>query len=173
MQIVFVLFLVLFSNLLVADGFECSVDDRIMFAIAKVERHPKTPVGYPFLISINMKKDKVKAKKIQSLKKYFLDSRTLDCNSQEECVGVLHELNNHGITNLDCGAFQLNYKYWKMQRIADYFDTKKSYEKACSIVMSHNKSNWSWENIAKYHSKTKKYNTKYKKYLIATIEKEL
>jgi hypothetical protein len=171
MQIVLIVAL-LVSIIQATEDYVCKVDDRIMFAIAKIEKHRTTPVGYPFLISINAKKDQKTARKIPSIKKYFLDSRTLDCGSKTECVSVLEKLNQHGITNLDCGAYQINYKYWSMRK-PEYFDIQKSYFKACEIVMSHNRTKWSWENIAKYHSKTKKYNEKYKKYLIATIEKNI
>ena len=170
MQII--LSIVLFVSVAFADDFVCKVDDRIMFAIAKIEKHRLTPVGYPYLISINTKTDQKSAKKIPGIKKYFLDSRTLDCNSKSECVSVLEKLNQHGIVNLDCGAYQINYKYWSMKK-QEYFDVQKSYTKACEIIMYHNKLRWTWENIAKYHSKTRKYNERYKKYLIATIEKNM
>lgn len=166
------LFILLFASILPAQDFSCKVDDRIMYAIAKIERHRSTPVGYPYLISINMKQDQITAKKDASLRKYFLDNRTIDCNSKKECVAILKKLQSQKITNLDCGAFQINRQYWSLKD-EDYFDVKKSYFKACEIVMSHNKTKWTWENIAKYHSKTRKYNDKYKKYLIATIERSM
>lgn len=165
-------FVLLIASVLPAKDFSCKVDDRIMYAIAKVESHKSTPVGYPYLISINTRRDQIKARKDASLKKYFLDRRTLDCNTQTECIAVLKKLQSHEITNLDCGAFQINRQYWSLKD-EDYFDVKKSYLKACEIVMSYNKSKWTWENIAKYHSKTKKYNDRYKKYLITTIERNM
>jgi len=171
MQIILSLVL-LFVAGLSAKEFTCKVDDRIMYAIAKIERHKATPIGYPYLISINLKKDQKEMRNDASLKKYFLDRRTLDCKSQTECVAVLNKLKSHKITNLDCGAYQINSKYWSLED-KDYFDIRKSYFKACEIVMSHNKAKWTWENIAKYHSKTKRYNDRYKKYLIATIEKSM
>lgn len=151
---------------------ECKVDDRIMFAIATIERHPKTPIGYPFLISLNSSKDQKKAIKNKTLKNFFLDKRTIDCDNKETCVKILSILEDNGIKNLDLGGFQLNYLYWDMKNNQDYFNIKKSYKKACAIVMSHNKNKWTWENIAKYHSKTKKYNESYKKNLLAVVERE-
>jgi hypothetical protein len=150
----------------------CSVDDRIMFAIASIEKHPTLPVGYPFIISINSRTDQQKARNILMLKKYFLDKRTLDCQSSRMCTKILHELKKRKIINLDCGAYQINYKFWNMED-GDYFNLKKSYYKACEIVMKYNKNKWSWKNIAKFHSKTVKYNNSYKKKLISTIERNM
>jgi len=169
MQIVHFMLMLFFTSSLFAK--ECVVDDRIMYAIAEIEGHRDTPVGYPYLISINSKKDKLKAKRIKELAPYFLDSRTIDCQGESQCTSLLSILNSNGIFNLDLGSFQINELYWKMDK-RDYFNIKKSYHKACEIVMSHNKMKWSWENIAKYHSKTKSHNLKYKKYLLAKIEKQ-
>ncbi len=150
---------------------ECSVDDRIMFAIATVERHNKTPVGYPYLISLNLSIDQKTAAKMTETQGYFLDRRTMDCRSQNECVSILTALEKKSIINLDLGAFQTNYMFWKLKK-KNYFDLEKSYDKACDIVMSHNKKGWTWENIAKYHSKTKKLNKKYSKNVLDAIKRQ-
>lgn len=150
----------------------CTVDDRIMYSIASVERHKKTPIGYPYLISLNSKSDQKRVAKDKELKKFFLDKRTIDCQDTETCIAILDRLESNNIVNVDLGAFQLNYKYWKIPK-SSYFDIKKSYSKACSIVMSHNQNEWTWENIAKYHSKTKKYNNIYKSTLLAIVEKNI
>jgi hypothetical protein len=141
-----------------------------MYGIASVERHKKTPIGYPYLISLNSKRDQRAIQKDTVLKPYFLDSRTIDCRNKENCVAILNRLISQRVTNLDCGGFQLNYMYWKMEK-SKYFDVEQSYKKACSIVMFHNEKKWTWKNIAKYHSKTKKYNDRYKKNLQKIIEK--
>jgi len=153
-------------------GSECGVDDRIMYGIASVESHKKRPVGYPYLISINSKNEQKRLRKIPSLKKLFLDTRTIDCKNQEMCVIVLDEINKLGITNLDLGSFQINQMYWEMPK-KEYFSIKGSYEKACEIVLFHNRKEWNWKNIAKFHSGTKKYNERYQKYLLASINKGL
>lgn len=150
----------------------CNIDDRIMYSIASVERHKKTPIGYPYLISINKKKDQYKALQDTKINSYFLDSRTIDCENQEKCISILNRLTSLNIINIDCGCFQINYKFWSIKK-KDYFDIKKSYDKACDIIMSHNKRNWTWENIAKYHSKTKKHNDRYKKNLLVAVKRNL
>lgn len=144
----------------------CEVDDLIMYSIAKNERHPKKPIGYPYLISFNNAKDKEKLGK--NIQEFFIDNRTIDCLNSKFCIEILDTLIANGIKNLDCGAYQINYLFWKMP-IENYFDIKKSYDKACLIVSSHNQKFWSWENIAKYHSQTPKYNFSYKQKLLENI----
>jgi len=166
--------IVLFANidLFAQSNFkQCKVDDRIMYAIATVERHPSLPIGYPYIISINFARFQKKAKRIGSISKYFIDKRTLDCKNQKTCIKVLSILKKHSINNLDCGAFQINSKFWKMEN-KEYFDLRTSYKMACNIIMQHNKTKWTWKNIAKFHSGTKKYNDKYKKIVIAAIMRE-
>ncbi|WP_294961485.1 hypothetical protein [Sulfurimonas sp.] len=155
-----------------AQSDECKVDDNIMYGIATIEKNKHTPVGYPFLISLNSAKDQKSIRANDELSYLFLDVRTIDCVNQKNCVSVLKSLKAKGIKNLDLGAFQICQLFWEMPE-ADYFDIKKSYLKACSIVMSHNKKKWSWKNIAKYHSKTKKHNNRYKKELLAAVKKNL
>jgi len=169
MQIVrFSSFLLLFTTFLFSQE-QCEVDDRIMFAIATVERSNKTPIGYPYLISINTKKDQVEIRKNKKIKQLMLDRRTIDCENVELCLATLRSINRLGIKNLDLGSFQINQMFWSMKE-SNYFDVERSYYKACSIVESYNKKEWTWKNIAKYHSKTKVHNDRYKKALIARVE---
>lgn len=149
---------------------ECKVDDRIMFSIAEVEKHAKRDVGYPYLISLNNTKDKEKLS--EDFTPYFLDNRTIDCENYENCILIAKTLIENGVTNLDNGAFQINYNYWKMP-LGNYFDIKKSYLKACSIIESHNTKEWTLRNIANYHSGTPSLNKKYRAKLLAKINKNI
>jgi len=158
-------FIVLNSN-----QFACEVDDRIMYSIAEIEKHQKRIVGYPYLISFNDKQDLSKLN--DSIKSFFIDNRTIDCLNIQVCNKLLNLFIMNGIKNLDCGAFQLNYMYWKLP-IGEYFDIKKSYLKACSIIENNNKLKWSWSNIANYHSSTPKINKKYQALLLASIKKNI
>lgn len=149
----------------------CTVDDRIMFAILEIEKHPQLGIGYPYLISFNNKTDLNKYKTKYDMIK--LDNRTIDCYNKENCSNILKELEKkYNINNLDLGAFQINKKYWNM-KLKDYFDLKKSYRKACSIIVGHNKKKWTWSNIANYHSKTNKLNTEYKNKILKNIYKNI
>ena len=160
------IFLIAVSPLLA----KCKVDDRIMYSIAEIEKHPLMPIGYPYLISLNSKKDYDKLNNNE--KNLMLDKRTIDCNDLNTCSKILEELIKKNIKNVDCGAFQINYRYWKRD-FGDYFKLRKSYEIACDIIHKKNVNKWSWVNIAKYHSATPKYNEKYKKRLIASIKRNI
>lgn len=164
--------LVLFTFLLSINIFasECSVEDTIMYSIAEVEKSKHRAVGYQYLISFNKSDD---AEEVEdTFKALMIDKRTMDCNSQELCVEITTYLIDKGIVNLDLGAFQINYRVWKMKH-SDYFDLRKSYQKACKIVTGNNKNGWTWKRVANYHSRTPKYNKKYKKRLLAKVEKNL
>ena len=129
---------------------ECEIPYEVMYAIAKTERHLKREVGYPYLISINRKKDIKKAKRVYGM--LFIDNRTIDCLLKEGCIKVARDLIKMGIKNIDLGAFQINYKFYRYP-LEDYFDLKKSYKRACSILTRlKNRYGWSWETIGKYHS---------------------
>ena len=118
--------------------------------------------------------DKKDAQFAKSIFPYlFIDSRTLDCNDSYTCADVLYTMKMYNINNLDCGTYQINTKYWEMANYEDYFDLQKSYKKACEIIEYHTKDELSWVNIAKYHSKTKKHNKKYKERLFRILKKNM
>jgi hypothetical protein len=132
-----------------------------MYALAKNERHLKKDVGYPYLICFNKKED---AKKFKH--KYgflMMDWRTLDCKNKNSCVRIAAEIIKSGIKNIDMGAFQINYLYYKYP-IKDYFSLEQSYSNACDILMQlKDKYGWSWATIGKYHSFRKKRSLVYAK----------
>jgi len=143
----------------------CYVHDDIMLSILKTEAHFKKGAGYQYLISFNNLKDK-KLVKQSILKKYFIDTRTIDCKNVNLCVKLTKALWSIGILNLDLGAFQLNSKYHKTTA-KNYFILKESYKIACNYVEKNIKRKGkNWYAIAGYHSFTKKHNNTYKKLLI-------
>lgn len=139
---------------------ECSIDYSVLYSIASCERHMNKKVGYPYLISVANEKDKKAIKKHLHLA--WLDSRTIDCKSLDECIDNLTSIKRLKIENLDLGSFQLNFIYNKYPN-KDYFTLKKSYAIACSIIEEHlsHMDNYSWNTIARYHSKTPVYNKRY------------
>ena len=91
----------------------------------------------------------------------ILDSRSIDCLNTSNCLKIFIALIVNKYTNIDMGAFQLNYK-WQHIPQEDYFDLNKSYSKACSYIEHMiSRYGYSWETIAKYHSLTKKHYSKY------------
>jgi len=142
-----------------------------MYSIAEVEKHPKRKIGYRYLISFNNTQDALFVSYI--FPHLFIDNRTIDCIDSYQCADVLYSLINYGINNLDCGAYQINTKYWEMNDFDDYFDLESSFKKACQIIEHHTKKDLSWTNIAKYHSGTPRYNEKYKQKLFKILKKNM
>lgn len=147
---------------------KCHTAPIIMYSIAKIEGTNRYPVGYPYIISINNKKD-AQMLLNSNLKKYFINNRTINCQSLAKCKKITKYLINHKVKNLDCGAFQINYLYHKVKNLDLYFNLKKSYNFACNIIENNNKRVWTWKNIADYHSYSKKQNREYKQKLILAV----
>ena len=140
---------------------DCLVDYKIMYALADCENHKNRDIGYPYLISFNNKKDAIRVKK--KLKLNWLDSRSVDCRNLSTCKRNLKDINSMKITNLDLGAYQINQDIFSYKDKDNYFVLKQSYKNACDIVYKHYRETkeWTWETIARYHSKTPKYNKIY------------
>ena len=158
-----ILMLVFGISLCVAE--ECKLSHESMLLIAKVEKHPKRKLGYPYLISFNKEKDAIRAQK--KYKQLFIPNRgvdrTIDCQNEEMCRMILADLIKDKITNLDLGAFQINYIYHKMKDY-EYFRVAESYEYACSYAQSFvSKYGSTFKALAMYHSKTPKHRNKYAK----------
>lgn len=148
--------LILLSSLLFAKkaSSECDISYNLLYSIASVEAHPKRGIGYPFLISFNKSRDSSKVR--TKYKNEFIDKRSIDCGNKEKCTRIFKHVRSIGITNLDLGAFQINYNYHKI-KIENYFNLSQSYKKACDILMNLKSSyGWNWNTVGKYHSFTKK-----------------
>jgi len=128
----------------------------LLFSIAKAE---SKNIFYPYIISINSKKDIKKLKKIGiNLKK----GRIINCYDKNTCINAVKLLIKAGITNIDLGVFQINYKYHKLP-LEDYFDIKKSAEYASRYIykLARKFDKWNWKILAMYHSATPHLNEKY------------
>lgn len=157
---------------------ECGLSHESMVLIAKTERHPKRNLGYPYLISFNNLSE---AKAIYPVyKDFFIPNkgidRTIDCKNEEICVDILNDLIGRGITNLDLGGFQVNYKMHK-DGFSDYYNNHheplskqeffrlaESYEYACAYAEKHVE-RWgpTFKALAMYHSKNPKHRDVYAK----------
>lgn len=138
----------------------CKLDYSIMYLLILNEKSLHRPVGYPYLISFNKKSDiKKVSKRYQNL---FMDSRTIDCLNVDMCVSILNYLYDKKIKNVDLGTFQINNFWFKFNDKKNYFIIEKSYEKSCEIASKYiNPNNITFEDIARYHSSTKKINKLY------------
>jgi hypothetical protein len=160
------------STLVLADekhNNKCNIDPNVMVSIMMNEAHPEKQLGYPYIISLNNLSDVKIVRNFYG--NFFLDKRTLDCKNSKTCVEITSVLLKSGIINMDLGPFQINPKFHDMP-IENYFDIKKSYNKACSYVQKLvNKYGYGWYAIASYHSQTEKYNYRYQRKLIENYQK--
>lgn len=141
----------------------CYIDSDIMFLVAATESHKKREIGYPFLISLNMKKDKDKTTIIvQRLGLEMLDNRSIDCKSKLQCIQAMKYLEAINVKDVDLGGYQINYKLHKT-KLGVFFDYKKSYLKACRYltIRTLREDKMDFNAIANYHSTTKKINQIY------------
>lgn len=143
---------------------ECTVDKNIIYSIL-LNEGAKNKAGYEYIIGFNNKSD-VKIVKKTALKDFFMDNRNIDCKNKKLCTYILYQLSKSNITNLDVGAFQINYQVHNLKTLSDYFDINKSYKFACSYIESCIKQYGNtWYAYACYHSRTPKYNKKYREKL--------
>ena len=167
MKLVF--FLILINTFLFSNVNTCKVDKKILYAILLNEGLSGNKT-YSYIISFNNDVDAKRVQKTQ-LKSFFINNRVLDCKNEKLCSLIVRNLDKAGITNLDLGAFQINYKFHSLP-ISNYFDINKSYLYACSFVEENiKKFGYNWYAIASYHSQTPYYNQKYQKNLIANYKK--
>lgn len=136
---------------------KCTVAYEVMYQIALNEYHPKRKVGYPFIIGFN-KGMKVIAPNGTML----LDSKTVDCKNKDLCVETVQLLIENNITNIDLGAFQINYKEHPKKDIGNYFDLNWSYGYACSYIEKLTaRFGWSWKTLGMYHNMKDEFNKPY------------
>ncbi|HEX5710947.1 MAG TPA: hypothetical protein VFX68_06330 [Sulfuricurvum sp.] len=102
----------------------------------------------PNVIRINAVEDAQRAKSAG----FAVNGHIIRCNSTEECTAQAQALINGGITNLDLGPYQINYKYHPNPILQDYFVDESEREHANRIMMGLVKSfGYSWETLGRYH----------------------
>ncbi|MDD2829007.1 MAG: hypothetical protein PHW18_05480 [Sulfuricurvum sp.] len=83
---------------------------------------------------------------------FAVNGHIIKCNSPEECSSQAQALINGGITNLDLGPYQINYKYHPNPNLIDYFIDAIEREQANQIITGLVKSfGYSWETLGRYH----------------------
>jgi len=150
----FMLFIIFLFRITAAYTYE--VPPALLFSIAKAE---SKNVFYPYIISINSKKD---IKRLEKIGINLKEGRIIDCYNKKTCIKAVKLLIRAGITNIDLGVFQINYKYHKLP-LGDYFDIKKSAEYASRFIYKLAKkfNKWNWKILAMYHSATPYLNKEY------------
>ncbi|HQS65943.1 MAG TPA: hypothetical protein PLM93_02000 [Sulfuricurvum sp.] len=102
----------------------------------------------PNVIRINADEDTQRAKAAG----FAVNGHIIRCNSSEECSVQAQALINGGITNLDLGPYQINYKYHPNPMLHEYFVDATEREHANRIITGLVKSfGYSWETLGRYH----------------------
>ncbi len=102
----------------------------------------------PNVIRINAAEDTQRAQAAG----FAVNGHIIRCNSTEECSVQAQALINGGITNLDLGPYQINYKYHPNPMLHEYFVDATEREHANRIITGLVKSfGYSWETLGRYH----------------------
>jgi len=102
----------------------------------------------PNVIRINATEDAQRAQAAG----FAVNGHIIRCNSTEECTAQAQALINGGITNLDLGPYQINYKYHPNPMLHEYFVDATEREHANKIITGLVKSfGYSWETLGRYH----------------------
>jgi len=102
----------------------------------------------PNVIRLNAVEDAQRAKAAG----FAVNGHIIRCNSTEECTAQAQALINGGITNLDLGPYQINYKYHPNPMLHEYFIDSIEREHANRIITGLVKSyGYSWETLGRYH----------------------
>jgi len=152
-NIFFLLLCITISNI---KAYQYKVPLQLLYSVAKTESYN---IFYPYIISINSKRDIEKLKKVGIKLK---NNRYFDCYDLKTCINSVKLLVRAGINNIDLGVFQINYKYHKLP-IKDYFILKNSAIYVDNLIYKLSKefNKWNWKILAMYHSATPYLNKQY------------
>lgn len=83
---------------------------------------------------------------------FAVNGHIIKCGSTEQCTAQAQALIDGGITNLDLGPYQINYKYHPNPMLNEYFEDSTAREQANAILTKLVKSfGYSWETLGRYH----------------------
>lgn len=83
---------------------------------------------------------------------FAVNGHIIKCGSSEQCSMQAQALIDGGITNLDLGPYQINYKYHPNPVLHEYFEDTSAREQANAILTKLVKSfGYSWETLGRYH----------------------
>lgn len=122
--------------------------DIVLDAIKHCECLIEQGTCNPHVIRINAEEDAQRAQAAG----FAVNGHLIRCASVDECSVQAQALIEGGITNLDLGPYQINYKYHPNPLLSEYFDDTTSREKANTILTKLVKSfGYSWETLGRYH----------------------
>lgn len=149
----------------------------VLDAIEYTECEKSNGLCYPYVIRINGFDALRKAKEIGYeanrgklyrvvANKRELISASLRFETIDESVDAVETLVKNGVTNMDLGSYQINYKWFKSDDFNIYFSDDSAREYAANILSDLiHKHGYSWETLGRYHSATPQLNQYYYKKL--------
>lgn len=138
------------GTLLGADGeiAEIRMPDIVLDAIKHCECLKENGECNPNVIRINATEDAQRA----ATAGFAVNGHLIRCGTMQECSTQAQALIDGGITNLDLGPYQINYKYHPNPFVHEYFNESSAREKANGILTKLVKSfGYSWETLGRYH----------------------
>ena len=164
------------TNTTTAKTNKCIAPPEVMLSLLMAESAGNRELGYPYIIRINGNYKEIASKALDTLVKKKVIKRlyknVYDCENQNKCTQISQLLINNGISNLDLGAFQINYYYHPKDKLDSFFSLDSEYEMACKYSNSLVKQyGYNWEALARYHSSSYDENHKYKRRLMKNLRK--
>lgn len=138
------------GTLMGADGelADIRMPDIVLDAIRHCECLVEQGACNPHVIRINAIEDAQRAQAAG----FAVNGHLIRCASINECSLQAQALIDGGITNLDLGPYQINYKYHPNPILNEYFDDTTARERANEILTKLVKSfGYSWETLGRYH----------------------
>jgi len=143
--------LVIATSLVRADSVPASdirMPDIVLDAIKHCECLQEGGTCNPHVIRINADDEAQRALNAG----FAVTGHIIKCGSTEQCTAQAQALIDGGITNLDLGPYQINYKYHPNPMLQEYFEDTSAREQANGILTKLVKSfGYSWETLGRYH----------------------
>ncbi len=122
--------------------------DVVLDAIRHCECLNENGSCNPHVIRINLPEEARRAQEAG----FGVEGHLIRCGSTQECALQAQALIEGGITNLDLGPYQINFKYHPTPFVHEYFEEASARQKANAILTKLVKSfGYSWETLGRYH----------------------
>jgi hypothetical protein len=154
------------------------VPQIVLDAIQYTECEKRDGLCYPYVIRINGTKALSKAKalgyeathgklyKEDTEKRREVVSASMRFETIDEASAAVKVLIAGGVTNMDLGTYQINYKWFKSDDFDTYFSDASARDFAANIISDLiRRHGYSWETLGRYHSATPHLNQHYYKKL--------
>lgn len=131
-----------------AETGDIRMPDIVLDAIKHCECLKENGQCNPYVIRINAIEEAQRAAQAG----FDVNGHLIKCGTTQECSLQAQALIEGGITNLDLGPYQINYKYHPNPMLHEYFEDTTAREHANGILTKLVKSfGYSWETLGRYH----------------------